>query len=51
MTQLENGAIQITSPIITGNTKRRFDAKLSDTLGPDGEYGVVIVRVKDELER
>ena len=33
-----------------GNTKRRFDASLSATIGPDGEYGVVIVRINDELE-
>ena len=34
-----------------GNTKRRFDQSLSGTIGPNGEYGVVIVRIKDELGR
>ena len=27
-----------------------FDASLSIAIGPDGEYGVVIVRINDELE-
>ena len=37
--------------LYAGNTKRRFDQSLSDNLGPDGEYGVVVVRINDELER
>ena len=37
--------------LYAGNTKRRFDESLSDAIGPNGEYGVVIVRINDELGR
>ena len=45
VTDVEDGDIKY-----AGNTRRRFDASLSNAIGPDCEYGVVIVRINDGIE-